>query len=357
MYHIAIALPLLFFVTGVFYRKLTNILVFFTILTIGTIVSFRDISVDRDSIVYFTVFNDLSNINSLYELWIFSLSYGQEIGFILLMKLFHLFGASYYVFRGCFEFLTLFFIWSFIKKTCDDLFYLIAFFIYISMFLYFRDFTQIRFSFSCVMALNSIYYRLKNNNSRSIAYFIAGLLVHNSILIIAPILLLIKFKFIYTAKFYFSSIVVALLLFKINIFGVLINTGYLPHQITRYINQDEMMGNTFGFTAIITIVVSFLMCLRFREYYGIDYKLLYLNMLFSSITALVFMNIPIMMRMQLLCLTAIIILPNVIYTYWIRKDSAIRLLLKIFFVSVCIIYYYSVLSTGIVSGYKTFFSI
>lgn len=108
MYHIAIALPLLFFVTGVFYRKLTNILVFFTILTIGTIVSFRDISVDRDSIVYFTVFNDLSNINSLYELWIFSLSYGQEIGFILLMKLFHLFGASYYVFRGCFEFLTLF---------------------------------------------------------------------------------------------------------------------------------------------------------------------------------------------------------------------------------------------------------
>ncbi|HAI8592223.1 TPA: O166 family O-antigen polymerase, partial [Escherichia coli] len=223
--------------------------------------------------------------------------------------------------------------------------------------LYFRDFTQIRFSFSCVMALNSIYYRLKNNNSRSIAYFMAGLLVHNSILIIAPILLLIKFKFIYTAKFYFSSIVVALLLFKINIFGVLINTGYLPHQITRYINQDEMMGNTFGFTAIITIVVSFLMCLRFREYYGIDYKLLYLNMLFSSITALVFMNIPIMMRMQLLCLTAIIILPNVIYTYWIRKDSANRLLLKIFFVSVCIIYYYSVLSTGIVSGYKTFFSI
>ncbi|WP_337238284.1 EpsG family protein [Citrobacter portucalensis] len=353
MYNFIILLPFFIVVLSCCNKNFNKILAPAILLIIGTIVSLRDISVDRDSFVYFTVYGELIKLNDLNEILIYSTNLGQEPGFLILMKFFSSLGFSFFSFRAIFEMLTLYSLFFFIKRICDTNFFLITLLIYIAMFILFRDFTQIRFSFSSCMALNSIYYRLKNRNTLSILFLIFGILVHNAILIIIPILLCANCKFIYNLKFYVSAIFFAILLFKFDFFMSLINTGLLPHQITRYIGQDEAVGNTFGITMLMTTALSFIMCVAFRPDYGADYKLLYINMFLATIVSFIFMNIPIMMRMQLLCFTAIIILPNVISRYWVKRNIANIMLIQLSFATFSIIYFYSILSSEIVYEYKS----
>lgn len=337
------------------YNGKLNTLFFVVISTfVFFIISLRGINVDRDSSTYFSVFNQIKEVG-FEQLIAASSSIGQEIGFVFFMKTASFIGLDFYEFRFVFNLVCLFSIFFIIFEYVPSRFRIIVYLTYVTMFVLFRDFTQIRYTLACLLSLISIIKFLELKYKKSLVLFFVSVLFHNSSLIILPILVVLKF--IGIDRLFQLNWVVTILggayLFQlVDPINILSSLHFLPHQITRYIGSAYLNGgNTIGLNFYISVFLVLLLAVNYKNYYGIDYKILYVGLLFSAFTSILFYGMPILMRMQLLCFTSIIFTPLVVYRYFIKDTLFNNYFFQISFSIIFCLYFYKILNSGIVNHY------
>lgn len=355
-----IILPIFFgVILTCFNNKINGIFTIIVMIVIYMIISLRGLDVDRDSHVYYMVFNNLSSIK-FSELFLYSKGVGQEIGFIFLMKIGNYIGLDFFEFRFLYNFICLisliYILFGYIKQK----YRLISYMIYVSMFVLFRDFTQIRLSLSCLLALISILKALDRKNIQSVSFLFLSILFHNTALICIPVIIfLMKYKdseVIYSPYFVVIIILSGSLFYVLSPINYLLSLDVMPSQITRYEGTKELSSSgTFGIGFFISIIISFLLSLKYRSCdIEDDYRALYITMLFSTFASLVFVDFPILMRMQILLFTGVIFLPSVIYEYFIKKEVLNNIIFQIIISSIFCAYFYKVLASGIVFQYGVY---
>lgn len=322
---------------------------YFISFSMSLVSAFRGILVDRDSLVYVSVYNQLEMISSFHELIRFSFAMGQEIGFISWMKLFSIIGADFFLFRLFYNLVCLFFLIYLIKKLSLDKFRVLSYLTYVALFYLYRDFTQIRFCLSALIAVMAMIKKYENKKIQSSIFIIFAILIHNAALIMLPVILICNKNYAYSLKFLILCFSISFLILLLDPFGHIVSMGIMPHQITRY--SGELQENTLGVNFFISSFLSLILCACYKENYSLDYKILCLTMLFSSCISVAFYGVPILMRMQLLCFTSLIIAPSVIYKYFLKKNFFTLIIFQYTLLILLVLYFYKNLSSEIVYEY------
>lgn len=342
-----------FVILSIFNTKWQKILLISFLMVLVAIISLQSNSTNRDGNSYFYVFSVINN-TSWGDVFSKSFSIGQEFGFLYLMKICSSLGFSFYYFRFFVSLLTSFFIFRAISRVKDNNMILLCYFLYFSMFILFRDFTQIRFGLGCAFSLNFFISLSLGKKKETYLFLIFALLSHNSTLCLIPFLFLYKKKFSYNFKFLIFSFLLSIIFLKFNIIGTLVSLGLAPHQLSRYFvgTNTDIGTNTLGISFIICLFILFLIKIKKTSLDDPFVKVLYLSMLLSANMDIAFYGIPILMRMADLYFTVFIFLPFYFYNLFIVKSisnkNIIIFLTMIFFV----FYYFHILKSGIVYQYN-----
>ena len=339
-------------------KKANGICLFIAAIVVYGIVSSRGLGVDRDALVYHSVFNVVRNI-PFGEISKYSSVIGQEVGFLSLEKLASICGLDFFEFRFVFNLLCLIALLYIIFEYIPGKFRIISYFIYVSMFLLFRDFTQIRLCFACLLSAISILKMLENKPYKSFLLFYIAVLFHNTSLIVFGVLLVVRFvneKTLYNIKFALFVISICAFLSILKPANYLITLPFMPSQLTRYQGTNDLSGATLGVNFIFSIVLAVLLAFYYnrKEKRNIGYKYLYISMLGSTCIALVFNGVPILMRMQLLCFTGFIFFPAILYDIFMKKSLLGNYIFQLAIAVVFVLNFYKNLSSGIVYAYVPF---
>lgn len=348
---------------GVFFSsfnsRLNGLFTLICMIGIYFVLSMRGLDVDRDAHVYNSVFNQISAID-INGLLAYSLVIGQEFGFLFLMKVCNLIGFDFFEFRFLYNAICLLSIIYLIFNYVPHKYRLITYMIYVSMFMLFRDFTQLRLTLACLLSIISILKCLDNSLTKSVIFLIFAISFHNTALIVLPIIIFLSRvkdnSFFYTPTFVFIVFFTGLAFFIIDPVKYIISLSFMPSQLTRYEGTEHLnSGGTLGLGFFVAIFVSAFLASKFKYYnINLDYKVLYWTMLFSSFISLVFYSAPILMRMQILLFTGIIFLPSVLYRYFLEKKIIVNYFFQIFFAIVFFLYFFKNLTSGIVYQYGTY---
>lgn len=338
--------------------KVNSIMTMLCLIFIYFVVSFRGIEVDRDAFVYQTVFNDLSSV-PFSEISSFSSSMGQEIGFIVLMKIFNTIGFDFFGFRFVYNLLCLASLTYLLFKYIPNKFRLVSYLIYVAMFLLFRDFTQIRLCLACLLSIVAILKSFESNYKQSMVITIVAIMFHNTALITIPVILFIsifKDKKIYSMAFAIFLLGLSFIISKVGLIDYLISMPFMPHQLTRYAGSEDLTSSSsLGISFFVSSIICLMLSLDSNEINkNISYKFLYLMMLFSACASLLFHNTPILMRMQLLLFTGIIFFPSIFYKMYFPKKAYLNYAYQISLAIIFVLYFYKNLSSGIVYQYGVY---
>lgn len=335
---------------------------FFTLICmigIYIVLSMRGLDVDRDAHIYYSVFNQISAID-IDSLLGYSLVIGQEFGFLFLMKTCSLIGLDFFEFRFLYNGMCLLSLIYLVFNYTPPKYRLITYMIYVSMFMLFRDFTQLRLTLACLLSIISLLKCLEGSLTKSAFFLIFAISFHNTALIVLPIIIfLFKVKnnsFFYTPIFVFIVFLIGLAFFIIDPVKYIVSLSFMPSQLTRYEGTEHLNSSgTLGFGFFISIVVSAFLASKFKSCdIKPDYMVLYWTMLFSSFVSLAFYSAPILMRMQILLFTGIVFLPSVLYRYFLEKKIFVNYFFQILFAMVFFLYFFKNLSSGIVYQYGIF---
>lgn len=336
-------------------KKVNSFCLFIIATIIYVIVSSRALSVDRDALVYHSVFNDLSHIpfGSISK---YSSEIGQEVGFLWLEKIASVCGLDFFEFRFLFELLCVIALLYILYEYIPGKFRVLSYFIYVSMFLLFRDFTQIRLCLACLLSAISILKMIDDKPYKSIFLFLLAVMFHNTSLIVFCVLFVIRFMNedkLYNIKFALIVISVCGFLSLLKPANYLIALPFMPSQLTRYQETNDLNGATLGINFIFSISLAILLAFYYKRKNerNVGYKYLYISMLGSTCIALVFNGVPILMRMQLLCFTGFIFFPAILYEIFIRKTLLSNYIYQLAVAVVFILNFYKNLSSGIVYDY------
>lgn len=336
-------------------KKANGFCLLIVALIVYLIVSSRGLTVDRDALVYYSVFNHLQNI-SFGEISQYSSEMGQEVGFLLFEKIANVCSLNFFEFRFVFNFLCVIALLYILFEYIPGKFRIISYFIYVSMFLLFRDFTQIRLCFACLLSAISILKMIDNKPYKSVIFFLFAVMFHNTSLIVFGVLLAIKFMSenkLYNIKFALLIISICGFLSILKPANYLITLPFMPSQLTRYQGTNDLNGATLGINFIFSISLAILLAFYYKkkEKRSVGYKYLYISMLGSTCIALVFNGVPILMRMQLLCFTGFIFFPAILYDIFMKKSLLGNYIFQIAIAVVFILNFYRNLSSGIVYDY------
>ena len=342
-----------FVILSMFNARWQKILLISFLMVLVATISLQSNSTNRDGNSYLYVFSIINN-TSWGDIFSKSFSIGQEFGFLYLMKIFSSLGFNFYYFRFFISLLTSLFIFRAISRVKDNNMILLCYFLYFSMFILFRDFTQIRFGLGCAFSLNFFVALSVGKNKESFLFLILALLSHNSTLCLIPFLFLYKKKFSYSVKFLIFSFLVSIIILKFNVIGILVSLGLAPHQLSRYfIESSGGIGtNTLGLSFLLCVFISFLIKIKKSSLNDPFVKVLYLSMLLSANIDIAFYGIPILMRMADLYFTVFIFLPFYFYRFFVVKSKSNKNIMIFIAMIFFTFYYFHILKSGIVYQYK-----
>ena len=338
--------------------KINTLCLLISSFIIYIIISSRGLSVDRDAVVYKFIFDSLRMV-PFDQLSEYSSVIGQEIGFMFFEKLANMSDINFFEFRFLFDFCCLSALLYVIFTYIPGKFRLISYFIYASMFMLFRDFTQIRLCFACLLSIISILKILEGKVKLSISLFFIAVMFHNTSLIISAILSVIYFmkeERLYSMKFALSMISLSSILSVLKPANYLMTLSFMPSQLTRYQGTDNLSGSTLGINFLFSIGLSLILVFFYKkgEKKDVGYKFLYITMLASTCISLVFIGVPILIRMQILCFTGFIFFPSILYGIFMEKTKLGNYIFQISIACVFIFNFYKNLSSGIVYTYIPF---
>lgn len=298
--------------------------------------SLRPAGIDRDYEAYRMAYGymhyfEWRNILSAYS------TYQMEFGYIFLTKLFSSLGFSFGGFLFFYELISGIFLGVLIYKRSP--FPLISLCLYVCLFYFLRDFTQIRFAFSCVLLLTGLFMFSDNNKPMGLVYLILAGLLHNSawIGLLVPLCYYVCFnRWIYLLFPLFGYVISFFHPIKIILHAI-----GLPEQITRYFNTTTdvgagVMSYLFSYGLLILSVFNFE---KLKELFGAKFEYGYISLSLSVFIGLMFINFPIMQRISGALFTiSIFFVPYIIKMFAEKKWYGYRDVLALGIVMVFLFY-------------------
>jgi len=215
--------------------------------------AFRSVGVDNDSINYNLIFKS-SEDYSFLDILTGNYWENTERGYFLLNKFVSIFSDDVsYVFI-IMAITTGYLNYSFIYKNSRFPFLSILF--YISFFYLYRDFTQIRYAFSCACIFWFINFYLDKNYIKSFVLLIVAIMFHNTAIILCvaiPFVIFVRNPIVFLIL-----PVICLLGFFYNPFPLLLSIPNIPSYMLNYVDEDGGGGLVVSLLGFIIIASYFI---------------------------------------------------------------------------------------------------
>lgn len=273
---------------------------------LGAFAGLRLTGIDNDSITYSSVFDYVSNAD-FGALLDERRDTSQEPGYLLYLKTLYNLGFTYPATQFLLNVGSVVILGRLLERTSRRP--ILGLLLYYSLFYYFRDFTQIRFGFASVLSLWALYFWfVEGQITLSLCIASIALSFHNSTAIIIMPVLFSYFRVHerYLPMFMIAVAAIVLSFVKVTT-TILVNIFSLPEQILRYLDLED--GTRGGMASIaLGLIIALLVIADGREDRGRQF--IFYTLFSSFVAGLVFSDLSILLRMQLLLFTAIIIAPT-----------------------------------------------
>ena len=281
-------------------------------LGLGLFAGLRLIGIDNDSSTYSYVFDYVSN-GDFGALLDERRETSQEPGYLLYLKAFYNLGFAYPATQLLLNMVSCLMLAAFLKRATTRP--ILGLLLYYFLFYYFRDFTQIRFCIASILSLWGLYYWYVEQKRRiALAIVLTAASFHNSSLIVVmPIFFSYLEVHENLAKIIFVSIAAIVLSFVRVTSTIMVHIFNLPEQLLRYLDFDD--DSRPGMASIfLGLIIAWAVLVKNPSDRGRQFVF---YALFSSFVAgMVFSDITILLRMQLLLFTAVIIAPHYLRDLW-----------------------------------------
>jgi len=273
---------------------------------LGAFAGLRAIGIDNDSPTYNYVFDYVSN-SDFKALLDEQRNTSQEPGYLFYLKSLYNLGFTYPAAQLLLNLLSGALLGTLLARLTIRP--VLGLLLYYFLFYYFRDFTQIRFCAASILSLWALYFWFMQDRRRlALLIFFGAVSLHNSAVItVLPVLFsYCQLHRSYIGIAFISLAAVAASFAKITT-RILVALFNLPEQVLRYLDlADDSRAGMMSIFLGLVLAVAVLM--KGREDRGRQFVF---YALFSSFVAgMVFSDLSILLRMQLLLFTAVIAAPN-----------------------------------------------
>jgi len=229
-------------------------------------------------------------------------TYNMELGYIFLNKLFSSLGFSFGAFLFLYELALGVVLARLIYKYSP--YPLITLCLYVSLFYFIRDFTQIRFAFGCILMLYGLFKLSEAEKGAGWTLLICAGLLHNAAWI--GIFIPLCYSLFYNRWLYLLFPPLGYIISLFHPMYLISHFVGLPEQITRYMMasvkiSSGLMGYLFAFLLMIFGVFHYQ---KMKELFGVKFDYLFIALSLGVFFGLMFLNFPIMQRVSGALITA-----------------------------------------------------
>lgn len=229
-------------------------------------------------------------------------TYDMELGYIFLNKLFSFAGFSFAGFLFVYELGLGIVLARLIYKYSP--YPLITLCLYVSLFYFIRDFTQIRFAFGSILMLYGLFKLSEGENRDGWILLICAGLLHNAAWI--GVLVPLCYGLFYNRWVYLIFPPLGYIVGRFHPMYLLAHFMGLPEQITRYMISSVkissgLLGYLFAFVLMIFGVFHYQ---KLKDLFGVKFDYLYIALSLGVFLGLMFLNFPIMQRISGALITA-----------------------------------------------------
>jgi len=230
--------------------------------------------------------------------------YNMELGYILLTKIFSSAGFSFAGFLFVYELVTGIVLARLIYKYSP--YPLITLCLYVSLFYFIRDFTQIRFALACLLMLFGLFKHSEGERSSGLALLVCAGLLHNAVWI--ALMIPLSYSLFYNRWLYLAFPPLGYIVSLFHPMYLIARFVGLPEQISRYMIpsvriSSGLMGYLFAFLLMVFGVFHYK---KLRDLFGVKFDYLFIALSLGVFLGLMFLNFPIMQRVSGALITAAI---------------------------------------------------
>jgi len=294
-----IILSLSFLLTGLDFfrlRKKDNIWFFIAIIAILVLLSgLRPAGIDRDYAAYRTAYGYMQYL-SWHDILGAYATYQLELGYVFLTKLFYSLGFSFGGFLFIYEFVLGTLLAFLIYKYSPYPFTTLC--LYISLFYFLRNFTQIRFAFSAVLLLYGLFKFSEKKIIRGILFITLAGLLHNAAWI--GLCVPLCYYTFYNRWLYIIFPPIGYIISFFHPIKIIFSLVGLPKQLTRYFHTTMNIGVGLMsyFFSYILLVLAVFHYQKLKELFGVKFEYLYISLALAVFIGLMFVDFPIMQRVS-----------------------------------------------------------
>lgn len=324
------------------------------VLFITVFVGCRKVGVDNDSITYQWMYNLYKESDILEILCGGGFGYVEK-GYVFLNKIVAELGGNFRNVIFIMALLTSFANYTFFVKKSFLPFLSLLF--YLSFFILYRDFTQIRYAFSCALCFWAVYFYIDEKYGYTTLFLVSAILFHNTAIVLIPVLFFIRF--VNVDKLYLALIIPALLVgYSINIFSYLLNKYFINVHMQIYQNEPGGAGLAISLVGcFIMILYQYINHIYKKKRYGeikSREETVYYNLVsISVIVNFLFIQSAIFQRVSYLFFQFSILLLPIIF-FKIKKLLKKRLFIFLYLLVTCFLLCYSfkIVDINLIRPYK-----
>jgi|GEM_PF-3274109 len=295
----------------------------------------RPPGIDRDYQWYNTAYGYMKYLGWSHLLQAYAL-YQFEIGYVFLTKLFYSLGLPFAGFLFLYEAAMGVVLGRLIYRYSPYPFTSLC--MYVCLFYFLRDFTQIRFAFSAVLLVNGLLKFAEDKRRAGWACLIVAGLLHNSAWI--GLFIPLFYTVFYNRWIYLLFPPLGYLISLFHPIQIILSLVGLPQQITRYLTEHVTIGASimsYVFCYVL-MILSVFHYEKLKALYGRKFEYLYISFALSTFIGLMFVEFPIMQRISgALFTTSILFVPYIIKTFTEKKWYGYR---EIFAFGIVLVYFY-----------------
>lgn len=231
-------------------------------------------------------------------------TYNMEFGYIFLNKLFSSIGFSFSGFLFFYE-LALGIVSARLMYKYSP-YPLTTLCLYVSLFYFIRDLTQIRFAFSAILLLSGFFNLAEDKKWGGWICLICAGLLHNSAWI--GLLIPLSYHFFYNRWLYLIFPPLGYIISLFHPIDLLLRFVGLPEQITRYLADPTAAASGFMIYpfAYMLMIFGVFHYPKMKELFGAKFEYLFISLAFGVFLGLMFLNFPIMQRISGALITAVV---------------------------------------------------
>lgn len=315
-------------------------------------IGLRSVGVDNDSANYEDAFNLAAELpwNELV-----TGSYGEtmERGYLMLNKLIGVLGGQVRTVFLIMAAATGVVNYTLIYKKSPLPF--VSLFLYVCFFLFYRDFTQIRFALSAGIGFWALFGWLDRKYLQAILLVLIAASIHSAVLVV--LLLFVLYEVSKDMWIYFLLPLLGLIGGFFNPIMILFRLGGLPPTLAQYVELEEFGSGGYVVSIIAQVLMAAMLIFRQRlveRYSEAWFNLLFVSLSVGSFINLLFISFAIMQRLALLLFGAILFaLPSLSHTLESEKEEKFYALFFRVVLMVYVFYYgLKMINPGLMQPYS-----